>query len=126
MRPILVMKLLFECMYGQHFQQSMDQPGMVANPVRGELNSENNFSLSLFALEKLASRDRFGRPVPRQPPQVESGAYSRDSSRLTRRCPHIYTTNRHRVSPEFIGARSCVPIAFTTESPPAQGQLSSG
>ena len=41
--PILVMKLLFECMYGQHFQQSMDQPGMVANPVRGELNSENNF-----------------------------------------------------------------------------------
>ena len=28
----------------------------------------------------------------------------------------------HRVSPEFIGSRNCVPIAFTAESPPAQGQ----
>ena len=25
------------CMYGQRFQQSMDQPGMVANPARGHL-----------------------------------------------------------------------------------------
>ena len=23
------------CMYGEHFQPSMDQPGMVANPARG-------------------------------------------------------------------------------------------
>ena len=29
---------------------------------------------------------------------------------------------RHRVSPEFIGSRNCVPMAFTAESPPAQGQ----
>ena len=29
---------------------------------------------------------------------------------------------RHRVSPEFIGSRDCVPMAFTAESPPAQGQ----
>ena len=28
----------------------------------------------------------------------------------------------HRVSPEFIGSRNCVPMAFTAESPPAQGQ----
>ena len=35
----------------------------------------------------------------------------------------IYTAIRHRVSPEFIGSRSCVPMAFTAESlPPAQGQ----
>ena len=35
----------------------------------------------------------------------------------------IYETAiRHRVSPEFIGSRNCVPMAFTTESPPAQGQ----
>ena len=27
-----------------------------------------------------------------------------------------------RVSPEFIGSRNCVPMAFTTESLPAQGQ----
>ena len=34
----------------------------------------------------------------------------------------IYSTIRHRVSPEFIGSRNCVPVAFTTESPPTQGQ----
>ena len=29
---------------------------------------------------------------------------------------------RHRVSPEFIGSRTRVPMAITAESPPAQGQ----
>ena len=28
-------------MCGQHFQQSMDQPGMVANPACGQLNRKN-------------------------------------------------------------------------------------
>ena len=32
------------------------------------------------------------------------------------------TATRHRVSPEFIGSRKCVPMAFTAERPPAQGQ----
>ena len=32
------------------------------------------------------------------------------------------TAIRHRVSPEFIGSCKCVPMAFTAESPPAQGQ----
>ena len=32
------------------------------------------------------------------------------------------TAIRHRVRPEFIGSRNCVPMAFTAESPPAQGQ----
>ena len=32
----------------------------------------------------------------------------------------IYTAIRHLVSPEFIGSRNCVPIAFTAESPPAR------
>ena len=37
---------------------------------------------------------------------------------------HLFfkTAIRHRVSPEFIGSLSCVPMAFTAESPPAQGQ----
>ena len=35
---------------------------------------------------------------------------------------HYETAIRHRVSPEFIGSRNCVPMAFTAESPPAQGQ----
>ena len=34
----------------------------------------------------------------------------------------LMTAIRHRVSPEFIGSRNCVPMAFTVESPPAQGQ----
>ena len=52
-----------------------------------------NIPLSAFASENLASRDSFGRPVPRQPvhlhTQAESGAYSRDSSRFSRRHRHI-------------------------------------
>ena len=35
---------------------------------------------------------------------------------------HYETAIRHRVSPEFIRSRNCVPTAFTAESPPAQGQ----
>ena len=46
----------------------MDQPGNVANPtIRGQLNRENVFSLSLFAPENLVSRGGLGRPVLRQP-----------------------------------------------------------
>ena len=48
---------------------------MVANPARGELNSQDFFfSLSPFAAENLVSRDGFGRPASRQPtyPQAES------------------------------------------------------
>ena len=33
---------------------------------------------------------------------------------------HYETAIRHRVSPEFIGSRNCVPMAFTAESPPAR------
>ena len=33
----------------------------------------------------------------------------------------IQTVIGHRVSPEFIGLRNCAPMAFTAESPPAQG-----
>ena len=123
------------CMYvWSHISgKSMDQPGKVANnPARSQLNitGEINISLSAFAPEKLFSRDGFGSPVPRQPAhlhtQAESGAYLRDSSRVPRRRQFIYyikTAIRHRVSPEFIGLRNnCVPMAFTAESPPTQGQ----
>ena len=103
----------------------MDQPGKVANPARGQLNRKNNIPLSPCVPENLVSRDGFSRPVPRQPAhlhtQAESGAYLRDSSRVPRRRPYEAVI-RHRVSPEYIGSRNCVPMAFTTESPPAQGQ----
>ena len=49
-------------------QQSMDQPGKVANPARGQLNRENErLPVSPFATENLGSWDGFCRPVPRQP-----------------------------------------------------------
>ena len=73
----------------------MDQPGKVANPARGQLNRENNIPLSPCVPENLVSRDGFSRPVPRQPAhlhtQAESGAYLRDSSRVPRRRPYIYS-----------------------------------
>ena len=71
----------------------MDQPGKVANAARGQLNRENNIPLSPCVPENLVSRDGFSRPVPRQPAhphtQAESGAYSRDSSRIPRRRPFM-------------------------------------
>ena len=57
-------------MYGHHIQQSMDQPGKVANPARGQLNRENNVPLSPCVPENLVSRDGFSRPVPRQPARL--------------------------------------------------------
>ena len=31
------------CIYGHTFSKSMDQPGKVANPTRGQLNRENEY-----------------------------------------------------------------------------------
>ena len=73
---------------------SMDQPGKVANPARGQLNRENEQSLSPFVPENLVLRDGFGSPVPRQPAhlqtQTESGAYLREPSRVPPRRPFMY------------------------------------
>ena len=100
--------------------------GKVANPARGQ---QMIFFLSPFEPDILVSRDGFGSPVRRQPAhvhtQAEYGAYLRDSSRFPRRRTFIHLKPpyiRHRVSPEFIGSRSCVPMVFTAEIPPAQGQ----
>ena len=83
-------------MYGHTCSKSsMDQPGKVANPARGQLNREKKKILSAFTPENLVSRDGFGSPVPRQPAhlhaQAESGAYLRDSSRVPRRRPFIHS-----------------------------------
>ena len=80
---------------------SKDQPDKVTNPARGQLNKKNEFSLSPFAPEILASRDGFGSPVPREPArlhtQADSGAYVvRDYSRVPRRRLYIYL-NRHMI-----------------------------
>ena len=117
-------------MYGHHitYSKSMDEPGKVANPARGQLNREIIISLSAFGPEDLVSRDGFDSPVPRQPArlhtQAESGAYFTGFLTISAAASSYLfkTAIRHRVSPEFIGSRNCVPMAFTAESRPAQGQ----
>ena len=52
-------------MYGHKYCKGMGQPGKVAHPAHGQLNRENDFSLSPFAPDNLVPRDGFGRPVPR-------------------------------------------------------------
>ena len=103
----------------------MDQPGKVANPARGQFNRENEYSLSPCVRKNLVSRDGFSRPVPRQPAHLHTQA---ESGALTGFLPSsaaasVYETAiRHRVSPEFIGSRNCVPMASTAVSSPAQDQ----
>ena len=104
----------------------MDQPGKVANPARGQLNRENNIPLSPCVPENLVSRDGFSRPVPRQPAhlhtQAETGAFLTGFLPSSAAASIYETAIRHRVSPEFIGSRNCVPMTLIAESPPAQGQ----
>ena len=50
-----------------HINKSMDQPGKVADPARGQLNSGMSVSLFVFAPENLVSRDGFGSLVARPP-----------------------------------------------------------
>ena len=85
---------LATCMYGRTYSKSIDQPGKVANPTRGQLNRENwYFPVRVRVWEFGLSRDGFGSPVPRQPAhlytQTESGAYVRNSSRVPQRRPFI-------------------------------------
>ena len=75
----------------------MDRPGKIANPAHVQLNKENEncISLSAFAPEHLVTPDGFDSPVPRQlahlHTQAKSGAYLRDSSRVQRRHPFMYS-----------------------------------
>ena len=94
----------------QHLQQNMDQPGKVVNPARGQRKRESYvcFPVPVYAGE--FGRVRPFRPMPDRfilHNQAESGTYSRDSSRFRRRRPHW-------ASPEFLGSRNCVSMAFTS------------
>ena len=117
-------------MYGDTYSKSMEQPGEVANPDRGELNrEEKETSLSTFVRGIFVSRDRFGSPLPHQPAhlhtQAESGAYLRDSSRVPRRRRGICLKPPYAIGsvPSLSGdAIYCVPLAFTAKGPPAQDQ----
>ena len=92
---------MYACMVITYNSMSRDQPGRGANPARGQLNRENEYSLSPFAPENLVSRDGFGSPVPRLPAhlhiQAEYDAYVRDPFRFPRRRSFIYL-NSHTPS----------------------------
>ena len=105
-----------------------DQPGKVANYARGQLNRENVFipvpvrALRIWSRETgLAASSRVSLLISilrlnlaltyRTPPEFRGGVHL-----------SISTAIRHRASPECIGSRNCVPMSFTAESPPAQGQ----
>ena len=116
-------------MCGHHIQQTTNQLRKVANPVHGQLNREK------IPCPRSRLRIWFRQTGLAVPSFVsllilytnaEYGAYSRYSSRVPRRRPYIFaSTTHHRVSPEFIGSRNCVPIAFTPESS-LQGSSSNG
>ena len=106
----------------------MDQPGKVANPARGQLNREK----IIFPCPRSRLRIRprqTGSAVPSRASllilhtQAESSAIPPIPAAASIYLFKIAT--RHRASPEFIGSRNCVPMAFIAENPPAQGQKSS-
>ena len=130
----LVLKLLctgghflyWSCPLHVCYSNSMDQPGKVANPARGQLIRENEyFPVPVRAWEfGLARRVRQSRPA-----SACSSPYSgwiwclRTYVFLPRSAAASIglskTAIRHRVSREFIESRNYVPMAFTAESPPA-------
>ena len=55
---------------------------MVDNPARDQMSWKIIYSLSPFAPENLVSRDRFGRPVPRQPAHCPTRADYRQDTTL--------------------------------------------
>ena len=76
---------------GHTYSKSMDQPGKVANPARGQLDGGNKyFPVRVRAREfGLARRVRPSRPASACS-SLYSGCYLRDSSRVPRRHPFIY------------------------------------
>ena len=115
----------------------MDQPGkFIANPSRGQVNRKNEYSpVPVSAFEfGLAKQVQPSRPAPACsfsvlrlnimvlthgiPPNFRGGGVHLFILTAIR-----HRVTRHRVSPELIGSScNCVPVAFTAESPPAQGQ----
>ena len=109
-------------MYGHAYSNGMDQPGKAANPTHGQLDRENEIFPCPRSRLRIWSREA-GSAGPSRvsllifilwlnlvltygiPPEFNGGIHL-----------FIKTTIRHRVSPDFIGSRDCVPMSFTAES----------
>ena len=106
-------------MYGHTYSKSIDQPGKVANPARGQLNRENEYSgvlpcprsrLRIWSREtSLAVPPRVSLliPIPRLSLVLTCGIHPEFRGGF-----HLFTVFKtaihHRVSPEFI---NCLPMA---------------
>ena len=84
------------CMYSHTYSKSMDQPGKVANPARGQLNRKNEYSFCPRSRLRIWSRET-GSAIPsvsaydiQLHTQAGSGTFLRDSSRIPRRRPFIH------------------------------------
>ena len=107
----------------------MDQPGKAASPARGQLNREIYFlAVPDRAWEfGLARRIRQSRPASAcaYPYSGWIWCLLAEPNSAAASIYLLKTALRHRVSPDFIGSRTCVPMVFTAESPPARGQYTS-
>ena len=110
-----------------YYGNSKDKPGKVANPARGQLIRENEISLSPLR-PRFQSHDT-GLTIPSRvslfismlrlnlvlshgiPPELRRGVHK-----------FISTSIRHRLSPEFVGSRHCVPMAFIAVTLPVYNQ----
>ena len=116
------------CRSSHHILQSMNQLGKIANTGCGQLSRKIDIFLSPFVPESLVLRNGLGRPVPRQP------AYSPLSGcilcLLTRLLPISAAASIYLYRPKPSGQSRVYQVtqlgidamAFTAESPPAQGQ----
>ena len=96
-------------MHGQHTQESLDGPGMVAIPAHGRITRGND----VFPVPVRACEIGFAERIwPSRPASARSSFSTlRLNIVLTRGIPaafhegvHIYTANRYWVSPKFIGS----------------------
>ena len=116
-------------MHDHVIQQSMDQPGKVANLARDQLNREGKmrFSLRPLAPENLVSGDRFGHPAPACSFSTLRLAVSSTYHGIP---PNFRSSGVHQLiyiatgssSLKFIGSLVSLPMVSTTKSPSAQGQ----
>ena len=91
--------------YSLHFQQSMDQPRMVANSACGQLNKESHFfPLSPSTPENLVSSDGFGFPAPRQPAYSFSTFIGLD---LVYVCMYVWSSHIAEYGSTGKGCQSC-------------------
>ena len=99
-------------MYGHHLEQIGRHP--VRLPILPVVSRTGKIKCFPCPWSRLKSWSReTGSAVPsRVNPLISSPPLSGTAS--------IHTVNRYRASPEFIGPRNFMPMAFTAESPPAR------